>query len=55
MSNDTVYYELVKRTIPYNPNTFVTAAIWSCSLCGKIGQRGAMYRWHFDNCKMKGK
>ena len=35
MSNDTVYYELVKRTIPHNPNIFVTAAVWSCSLCGE--------------------
>ena len=24
-----------------------------CPHCGKIGNRGAMKRWHFDNCKKK--
>jgi hypothetical protein len=33
MSNDIVYYKLVKETIPYNPDAFVTAAVWSCALC----------------------
>ena len=35
MSLDIVYYELVKRTIPHNPNAWVTAAVWSCELCGE--------------------
>lgn len=34
MSN-TVYYEMVKRVISYNPNAFATAAVWSCSLCNE--------------------
>ena len=24
-----------------------------CPHCNKIGENGAMHRWHFDNCKMK--
>lgn len=25
----------------------------TCPYCGKTGKSGAMYRWHFDKCKMK--
>lgn len=32
---NTVYYELVKRTNTYDPRAFVTAAVWSCALCGE--------------------
>ena len=24
-----------------------------CPYCNKIGQRAIMYRWHFNNCKLK--
>ena len=24
-----------------------------CPYCGKVGQRAAMYNWHFDKCKKK--
>jgi len=33
----------------------VSKPIVTCSHCGQSGGEGAMYRWHFDNCKMKGK
>jgi group I intron endonuclease len=26
-----------------------------CPICGKLGTRNAMMRWHFDNCKYKDK
>lgn len=25
-----------------------------CPVCQKVGQKTAMYRWHFDNCRQKG-
>jgi hypothetical protein len=25
----------------------------TCPHCNKIGKRLSMYRWHFDNCKLK--
>ena len=25
-----------------------------CPWCKKIGQKGSMARWHFENCKYKG-
>lgn len=25
----------------------------TCTYCNKIGQKSAMSRWHFENCKMK--
>jgi hypothetical protein len=27
----------------------------TCSHCGKVGSGGSMLRWHFENCKHKGK
>lgn len=34
--SDTVFYRLVKETIPHTPVSFMTAAIWSCQLCGEM-------------------
>jgi phage gpG-like protein len=35
-------------------NTWTIEKIVTCPHCGKIGKKaGAMYQWHFDNCKYK--
>jgi len=33
--SDTVFYRLVKETISHTPGCLVTAAVWSCQLCGE--------------------
>lgn len=38
-----------------NPNLSLKCKeVVTCPHCGKIGQRSGMYRWHFNNCKLKG-
>lgn len=36
MTREIRYYELVERSYTPNPNALVTAAVWSCELCGGV-------------------
>lgn len=46
---------ITRKRLDDGTHNFLNQPDIECPHCGKIGQKGAMYRWHFDNCKMKGK
>lgn len=47
-----VYYELVKKELILHPDAIVTAAIWSCALCGDTisGMGGPGYDEICEKC-----
>ena len=44
---------LVRARQNMKPKTGIPVEQVECPACGKVGGKGAMRRWHFDNCKDK--
>ena len=43
----------VKNSMKAKTNVRILREIIICPHCNKVGGRGGMKRWHFDNCKGK--
>ncbi len=44
---------LIRARQNIKPQTGIPVEQVECPACGKVGGKGAMRRWHFDNCKDK--